>query len=164
MTRLRHESEPRFWSKITKPLKQFQSFLSTHRRGGRATMAFNVPALVGSFAAQTVVVFASRAAPKFMLAVPSTRVCVCSMAICAQVQRQALRRPEQRRGRRGVHDGVEINQCAGCTRQFFNKSFHGDDAAVPAPSSGEEPASPRHRAGVASMAWRSTRRFSANAP
>jgi hypothetical protein len=30
--------------------------------------------------------------------------------------------------------------------------------------SGEEPASPRHRAGVASMAWKSTRRFSANAP
>ena len=30
-------------------------------------------------------------------------------------------------------------------------------------SSGEDPASPRHRAGVASMAWR-TRRFSTNAP
>ena len=38
---------------------------------------------------------------------------------------------------------VEINQCA----------------VAPAPSSGEEPAPPRHRAGVASMAWRSTRRF-----
>ena len=37
-------------------------------------------------------------------------------------------------------------------------------AAVLAPSSGEEPASPRHRAGVASMAWRRTRRFSTNAP
>ena len=49
-------------------------------------------------------------------------------------------------------------------RQFFTKSFLGDDAAVLAPSSGEGPASPRHRAGVASMAWRSTRRFSANAP
>ena len=36
---------------------------------------------------------------------------------------------------------VEINQCVGCTRQFFL-----------APSSGEEPASPRHRAGVALMA------------
>ena len=59
---------------------------------------------------------------------------------------------------------VEINQCVGCTRQFFTKSFLGDDAAVLAPSSGEEPASPRHRAGVASMAWRSTRRFSTNAP
>ena len=33
-----------------------------------------------------------------------------------------------------------------------------------APSSGEEPAPPRHRAGVASMAWRSTRRFSTDAP
>ena len=44
---------------------------------------------------------------------------------------------------------VEINQCVGCT-----KSFLGDDVAVLARSSGEEPASPRHRAGVASMAWR----------
>ena len=40
---------------------------------------------------------------------------------------------------------VEINQCVGCTRQFFTKSFLGDDAR------------PRHRAGVASMAWRTTR-------
>ena len=52
---------------------------------------------------------------------------------------------------------VEINQCVGCTRQFFTKSFLGDDAAVLARSSGEEPALPRHRAGVASMAWRTTR-------
>ena len=49
---------------------------------------------------------------------------------------------------------VEINQCVGCTQKFFTKSFLGDDAAVLALSSGEEPASPRHRAGVASMAWR----------
>ena len=47
---------------------------------------------------------------------------------------------------------VEIDQCVGC--QFFTKSFLGDDAADPARSSGEEPASPRHRAGAASMAWR----------
>ena len=47
---------------------------------------------------------------------------------------------------------VEMNQCVGCY------------AAVLARSSGEEPASPRHRAGVASMAWRSTRRFRTNAP
>ena len=60
---------------------------------------------------------------------------------------------------------VEINQCVGCTRQFFaSKSFLGDDAAVLAPPSADEPASPRHRAGVASMAWRTTRRFSTNAP
>ena len=59
---------------------------------------------------------------------------------------------------------VEINQCVGCTRQFFTKSFLGDDAADLARSSGEEPASPRHRAGVASMARRTTRRFSTNAP
>ena len=39
-----------------------------------------------------------------------------------------------------------------------------DDAAVLARSSGEEPAPPRHRAGIASMAWRTTRRFSTNAP
>ena len=56
------------------------------------------------------------------------------------------------------------NQCVGCTRQFFTKSFLGDDAAVLARSGGEEPASPRHRAGVASMAWRTTRRFRTNAP
>jgi len=42
--------------------------------------------------------------------------------------------------------------------------FSAYDAAVLARSSGEEPASPRHRAGVASMAWRTTRRFSTNAP
>ena len=63
-----------------------------------------------------------------------------------------------------VRDCVEINQCVGCTRQFFTKSFLGDDAADLAPSSGEEPALPRHRAGVASMARRTTRRFSTNAP
>ena len=49
---------------------------------------------------------------------------------------------------------VEINQCVGCTRQFFIKSFLGDDAAVLVPSSGGEPVSPQHRAGVASIAWR----------
>ena len=39
-----------------------------------------------------------------------------------------------------------------------------DDAAMLDPLSNEEPASPRHRAGVASMAWRTTRWFSTNAP
>ena len=43
------------------------------------------------------------------------------------------------------------------------KSFLGDGAAALARSSGEGPASPRYRAGVASMAWRTTRRFSTNA-
>ena len=52
---------------------------------------------------------------------------------------------------------AEINWCVGCTRQFFSKSFLGDDAAVLARSSGKESASPRHRAGIASMAWRTTR-------
>ena len=36
---------------------------------------------------------------------------------------------------------------------FSTKSFLGDGAAVLARSSGKEPASPRHRAGIASMAW-----------
>jgi len=63
-----------------------------------------------------------------------------------------------------VGNCVEINQCVGCTRQFFTKSFLGDDVAVLARSSGEELASPRRRAGVASMEWRLTRRFSTNAP
>ena len=54
---------------------------------------------------------------------------------------------------------VEINQCVGCTRQFFTTSFLGDDTAVLARSNGEEPASPRHRASVAA-----TRRFSTKAP
>ena len=47
-------------------------------------------------------------------------------------------------------------------RAHAAKSFLDDDAAVLAPSSDEESASPRHRAGVASMAWRSTRRFRTN--
>ena len=59
---------------------------------------------------------------------------------------------------------VEINQCVGCTRQFFTKSFLGDGAAVLGRSSEKERAPPRYRAGVASMAWRTTRQFSANAP
>ena len=70
----------------------------------------------------------------------------------------AARRQYQQARRRGdgrlhkVHWGVvacvEINQCVGCI---------GDDAVVLAPSSGEESASPRYRAGGASMAWRTTR-------
>ena len=71
-------------------------------------------------------------------------------------------RPYQRRALAWIC--VEINQCVGCTRQFFTKSFLGDDAAVLARSSGEEFTPPRRRAGVASMAWRTTRRFSTNAP
>ena len=64
----------------------------------------------------------------------------------------------------GVDDCVEINQCVGCTRQFFTKSFLGDDAAILARSSGGEPALPRRRAGAASMAWTSTRRRPSTAP
>ena len=72
----------------------------------------------------------------------------CLHIFCRTCVKQALSR---------VTNCVEINQCVGCTRQFFTKSFLGDDAADLARSSGEEPASPRHRAGVASMAWRTTR-------
>ena len=50
-----------------------------------------------------------------------------------------------------VDDCVEINQCVGCTTSFL-----GDDAAVLAPSSGEEAAPPRHRTDIMKMAWRST--------
>ena len=51
---------------------------------------------------------------------------------------------------------MEINQCVGCTRQFFTKSFLGDDAAVLGPLSGEE----RHRYAIeqASRRWRGGRR------
>ena len=56
--------------------------------------------------------------------------------------------------KKGVCSNLCGNQCVGCTRQFFTKPFFGDDAAVLARSSGEASASPRHRAGVASMAWR----------
>jgi hypothetical protein len=39
--------------------------------------------------------------------------------------------------------------------EFFTKSFHGENATVLTESSGERPPGARHRAGVASMAWRS---------
>ena len=38
---------------------------------------------------------------------------------------------------------------------ILHQSFLGDDAAVLARSSSEEPASPRRRAGVVAMVWRS---------
>ncbi len=60
--------------------------------------------------------------------------------------------PEPSRAAATVDVCVEINQCVGC-------SFPGDGVAALVPSSGEQPTSQRHRAGVASMAWRSTRRF-----
>ena len=64
----------------------------------------------------------------------------------------------------GAMSCAQINQCVGRTRQFFTKSFLADDAAALPPSSGEAPVPPRYPAGVASMAWRTTRRFSTNAP
>ena len=41
-------------------------------------------------------------------------------------------------------------------KPVWNRSHFSATATVLAPSSGEEPTSPRHRAGVASMAWRTT--------
>jgi hypothetical protein len=62
----------------------------------------------------------------------------------------------------GIGGDPRFQSVSGCVE--ITKSFLGDDAAVLAPSSGEEPTSPRHRASVASMAWRSTRRLRTNAP
>jgi hypothetical protein len=58
--------------------------------------------------------------------------------------------------RKIVRGGVEINRCVGC--------ILGDGAAVLAESRRERSTPPRHRSGVASMAWRSTRRFRTDAP
>ena len=57
-----------------------------------------------------------------------------------------------------------VETSASGARQFFTKSFLGDGVAALAPSSGGEPASPRHRAGVASMAWRTDDATIQNAP
>ena len=51
---------------------------------------------------------------------------------------------------------VTVWKSTSASGTFFTKSFLGNDVAVLARSSGEEPASPRHRAGVASLAWRTT--------
>ena len=57
----------------------------------------------------------------------------------------------------GTYCPVWKSTSASGAGQFFTESFLGDVAAVLVRSSGEEPTSPRHRAGVASMAWRTTR-------
>ena len=78
----------------------------------------------------------------------------------AERLRRRLRGPDLPGARAGLQRVSLLcgnQECAGCTRYFFTKSSLGNDAAVLARSSGEEPASPRHRAGTASMAWRTTR-------
>ena len=50
---------------------------------------------------------------------------------------------------------MEVNQCAGCTQQFFTKSFLGDDAAVLVRSRGAEPG---HAIEQAPRRWRGGRR------
>jgi hypothetical protein len=47
---------------------------------------------------------------------------------------------------------AQINQRVGCTRQFFTKSFLGDDAALLAGTSGNRPQ--RHAIELASRRWR----------
>ena len=64
----------------------------------------------------------------------------------------------------GVAEAVTADHKYGSFAVWESTSASGDDAAVLIRSSGEELAPPRRRAGVASMAWRSTRRFSATAP
>ena len=69
---------------------------------------------------------------------------VLALALCAGGALFAVAGP-------GPSPPVWKSTSVGCTRQFFTKSFLGDGAADLARSSGEEPASPRHRAGVASI-------------
>ena len=74
-----------------------------------------------------------------------------------------FRRPRRRRRRVRVdarHGEVSLPALPRASAPVWKStsvSVLGDDVAAAAPSSGEEPTSPRHRAGVASMAWRSTR-------
>ena len=99
---------------------------------------------------------------------PSSSCSLPTHVLLAGTQRPSRRRPRprqcRRRSPRNRNNPCGNNQCIGCTRRFFTKSCLGDGVAVLAPSSGDEPASPRHRAGVASMASRSTRRFSPSVP
>ena len=99
---------------------------------------------------------------------PSSSCSLPTHVLLAGTQRPSRRRPRprqcRRRSPRNRNNPCGNNQCVGCTRRFFTKSFLGDDVAVLAPSSGDEPASPRHRAGVASMASRTKRGFSTKAP
>ena len=88
-----------------------------------------------------------------------TRLVVDAMGNASPVARQCRREAMMARTAAVGHLLCRWDLCGNqpvrrVRRQFFTKSFLGDDAAVLAPSSGEEPASPRHRAGVASMAWR----------
>ena len=86
----------------------------------------------------------------------------CRRAAPPKSRRRRPRRRRRRRQKTAIKPCQRQTLCGNQTvrrvhREFFTKSFLGDDAAVLALSSGEEPASPRHRAGVASMAWRTTR-------
>ena len=64
-----------------------------------------------------------------------------------------------RRGEARDKDYDRLNKVCACVEiTSASGALLGDDAAVPAQSSDEGPAPSRHRAGVASMAWRTTRR------
>ena len=64
---------------------------------------------------------------------------------------------------RGDCDGV-VEAVATCVEINSSLSHFWATTWPLAPSSGEDPTLPRHRADAASMAWRSTRRFRTNAP
>ena len=84
------------------------------------------------------------------LLAPSRRACSAPAARrCCSRRRRAGARKRGGSTSRAVWKSI--------VRGALLTSFLGDDAAVLARSSGDEPASPHHRAGVASMAWRTPR-------
>ena len=60
----------------------------------------------------------------------------------------------------------ELLESCGLDKDFQGSGLCGNQPVrrVLAPSSGGEPAPPRHRADIMKMAWRTTRRFGTNAP
>ena len=130
------------------------------RCGRRKELLFTSPPAVAAAATARATATASGSAPALAPAPPVARTEHRGTLLAAEETsaRPAARAYFGRGNSAGTREAcVEINQCIGCTRQFFTKSFIGDDAAVLARSSGEEPASSRHRAGIASMAWSTTR-------
>ena len=107
-------------------------------------------------AALAAAVAAARAA-----AVPGCRF-VATMAAPAERARAAVDALEERR----LATEARFRRLAASFGDDLcgNQPVCRDDAAVLARSSGDEPTPPRRRAGVASMAWRTTRRFSTNTP
>ena len=92
-----------------------------------------------------------------------------SPAEVARLRRQAAAAEAEATRLRGALEAVPLDESTECQVCMARAK---DTALVPVwkstsvsgASTGEEPASPRHRAGVASMAWRTTRRICTNAP